>query len=433
MAYLATHDRLTGLYKRVEFEHVLGDALDGARNEGHWGALCYLDLDHFKLVNDTCGHAAGDELLKQVGGLLQAGLRRGDTPARLGGDEFGIVFSDCSTNEAFLAAQRLCQTIQDFTLEWEGSTLHITASAGLVSISPEDTDIGELMRMVDCACYVAKDAGRNRVHHHSPNDTDIASHHGQMYLVQRIQEALRTGRLCLYCQPTRALLEGGQHGQYHELLLRMLEDDGRPIPAVEFIPAAERFHLIGALDRWVVSTAFQRIAENRGSDPILYGINISGQSLSEEGFLTFVLEQLERHHTPPGSICFEITETAAVTNFPRALGFVSALRRAGCRFALDDLGSGMSSFGYLKNLEIDYLKIDGGFVRGMVDDPYNYALVQAINEIGHTLGIVTIAEFVENEAIVNQLRELGVDYAQGYAIARPEPSTLFASASKTCV
>jgi diguanylate cyclase (GGDEF)-like protein len=422
MTYLATHDSLTGLLNRSEFENLLRSSLDRARKESYRSALCYLDLDHFKVVNDTCGHAAGDELLKRVSELLQASLRDHDALARLGGDEFGVVLGDCNTDDAYLTVQRLCRAIQDYGFEWEGSLFQITASAGLVAIAPGATDVGELMRMVDCACYVAKDTGRNRVHHYRPNDTEVVNHHGQMYWVQRIQEALRTERLSLYCQPTRCLMGDGKRTEYHELLLRIMDGDGRAIPAARFIPTAERYRLIIALDRWVVHTAFESIAQHPSKEPIIYGINLSGQSLSEDGFLSYVLEELRRYSIPPGRVCFEITESAAVTSFPRALGFVAALRRAGCRFALDDFGSGMSSFGYLKNLEIDYLKIDGGFVRSMIRDTYSYSLVQAINDIGHTLGVMTIAEFVESEDIIAKLIELGVDYAQGYAVARPSPT-----------
>ncbi len=353
MTHLATHDSLTGLCNRMEFENALHLVLSRVRNESYRAALCYLDLDYFKLVNDTCGHAAGDELLKKISGILMAGLRHEDVLARLGGDEFGIILSDCNMDDAYVTAQRLCRSIKEFGFVWEGSTFQVSASAGLVPITPEVASVGELLRMVDCACYVAKEAGRNRVHFYRPNDAELATQHGQMHWAQRIQEALRTGRLGLYCQPTRALLGAGGRTLYNELLLRLFDDEGRVVPAVKFVPTAERYHLMVTLDRWVVRTAFECIAQHPSDEPIIYGINLSGQSLSEDDFLAFVLGELQRHSIPPGRICFEITESAAVTSFPRALGFVSAVRKAGCKFALDDFGSGMSSFGYLKNLEID--------------------------------------------------------------------------------
>ncbi|MFT5588351.1 MAG: diguanylate cyclase (GGDEF)-like protein/PAS domain S-box-containing protein [Bradyrhizobium sp.] len=418
MTHLAAHDALTGLLNRREFERRLEQAVLSTGSEGKQHTVLYLDLDQFKIVNDTCGHVAGDELLRQLTTLLQAKLRSGDTLARLGGDEFGVLLESCATAPALRVAEQLRQVASDFHFVWLDNVFPIGVSIGLVTFGAGVTT-PDILRMADSACYVAKDKGRNRVHVYTEENAELAHRKGQMSWVTRLQQALDEDRFVLYRQPIMAL-DGGL-GRHDELLLRLCADDGTLIPPMAFIPAAERYGLMPALDRWVIRRALSTHTLRYPPDglPSLVAINLSATSIGDETFLPFVLEQFALTGVPPSEICFEITETAAIANLGDATVLIRALKAIGCKFSLDDFGSGMSSFTYLKHLPVDYLKIDGSFVKDMMDDPVDRAMVEAIHRVGHVMGLQTIAEFVESDAIIAALREIGVDYAQGYAIGKP--------------
>ncbi|MFT5532751.1 MAG: diguanylate cyclase (GGDEF)-like protein/PAS domain S-box-containing protein [Burkholderiaceae bacterium] len=418
MKHLAAHDALTGLLNRREFERRLEQSVVSASSEGKEHTVLYLDLDQFKIVNDTCGHVAGDELLRQLTTLLQAKLRLSDTLARLGGDEFGVLLESCATAPALRVAEQLRQTVSDFQFAWLDKSFPIGVSIGLVTFGAGVTT-PDILRMADSACYVAKDKGRNRVHVYTEENAELAHRKGQMSWVARLQQALDEDRFVLFRQPIMAL--GAGLGSHDELLLRLRDDDGSLIPPMAFIPAAERYGLMPALDRWVIRRALATHALRHppGGVPALVAINLSGTSIGDETFLPFVLEQFALTGVTPSEICFEITETAAIANLGEATVLIRALKAIGCKFSLDDFGSGMSSFTYLKHLPVDYLKIDGSFVKDMIDDPVDRAMVEAIHRIGHVMGLQTIAEFVETDAIIAVLREIGVDYAQGYAIGKP--------------
>ena len=424
MAFLASHDSLTGLLNRHEFEIRLQEALESARSHGTRHAVCYLDLDQFKIVNDTCGHVAGDELLKQLTHQLHAKVRLSDVLARLGGDEFGVILNDCDLDTAYGLADGLRRTVRDFRFVWQERSFDVGVSIGLVPITAESGSMTEVLSAADSACYVAKDYGRNRVHIYQPDDDALARRHGEMQWVQRINDGLAGNRFQLHGQRI-ASLTGGEV-MFCEILLRLQEPDKRLIPPSAFIPAAERYYLMPAIDRWVIAAAFEAIARSgMGLRPDgkgwLFAINLSGQSLCDDQFLDFVVAHLGKSGVAATQICFEITETAAIANLARATDFIARLKDMGCRFALDDFGSGLSSFGYLKDLPVDYLKIAGNFIQDIVVDPVDHAMVDAINQIGHVMGLLTIAESVESSAILVRLRELGVDDAQGFGVHVPAP------------
>ncbi len=380
-----------------------------------------MDLDQFKVVNDTCGHVAGDELLRQLGHVLQDTVRQSDTLARLGGDEFGVLLERCTKRQALRTVTELQQAIQNLQFSWEGQIFRIGVSIGLVAITETTPSLVELLQQADAACYMAKDLGRNRIHVFRPGDTEMSLRHGEMQWVARINHALAENRFTLYAQNIVPL--DNSTDIHYELLLRMLGENGDIIQPGAFLPAAERYDIMDKLDAWTVETSFKLVASNPAFVEQVHfiTINLSGQSLTNMNFLNTVIAQIKEYKINASKICFEITETAAISNLRAATAFISKLRELGCRFALDDFGSGLSSFGYLKNLQVDYLKIDGMFVKDIVDDPIDHAMVKSINDIGHVMGMKTIAEFVENDAIKGMLREIGVDYAQGYYIGRPQP------------
>jgi diguanylate cyclase (GGDEF)-like protein/PAS domain S-box-containing protein len=426
MSYQATHDSLTGLLNRREFESRVKQSIDNARTENVRHTICYVDLDNFKVVNDTSGHFAGDELLKQLTIRLRIELREADTLARLGGDEFGILLEGCSMENALEPAEAIRKVVEDFRFVWDNRSFRIGASIGLVEITQDSGTLADLLSAADSACYIAKDQGRNRVHVYQPDDEAVSERHGQMQWVQRIQDVLEHNRFRLFFQPIAKLNSAADEKvlMHGEVLIRMLDENNIIVGPGSFIPAAERYQLMPSIDRWVVSNTFriltmdrEKVAEHISS----CCINLSGQSLSDERFLDYLIGEINSYGVPPEILVFEITETAVIANLCNASKLISTLRQMGCRFALDDFGVGLSSFGYLKNLAVDYLKLDGCFVKNMVDDKIDYAMVQAINQIGHTMNIKTIAEFVEDEATLEAVSKVGVDYAQGYIIARPMP------------
>jgi diguanylate cyclase (GGDEF)-like protein/PAS domain S-box-containing protein len=425
LSYQASHDALTGLINRHEFEHRLSLALKSSSQYGRSHSLLYLDLDQFKLVNDTCGHAAGDELMRQISALLQSRLREGDTLARLGGDEFGVLLENCPPEHALRISDEIRQSIRDFRFSWNGRPFTVGVSIGVVSLGDAGHTLAEVLRAADTACYVAKEKGRNRVHVYHADDSEVSMRQGEMEWVSRIQHALDQGRFRLYAQEIFSLGPSLKRGAHFELLLRMLGKDGEIILPGAFIPAAERYGLMPAVDRWVVATAFdtyaQFAADLNGRPIELCSINLSGASIGDEAFLEFLQTQAAVAGVPYSAFCFEVTETAAVADLGKASHFIGQLKALGCRFSLDDFGAGMSSFGYLKHLPVDYLKIDGSFVKDMLEDPMDRAMVEAINHIGHVMGKKTIAEFVENVQTLEALRTIGVDYGQGFGLAKPVP------------
>jgi diguanylate cyclase (GGDEF)-like protein/PAS domain S-box-containing protein len=426
MSYQATHDSLTGLINRREFEYRVKHALDHARNSDTRHALCYIDLDNFKVVNDTCGHIAGDELLKQLTIKLRLELREADTLARLGGDEFGVLLEGCSIENAHEPAENLRRLVENFRFVWDNKAFRVGASVGLVAITAESGTLTDVLSAADSACYLAKDQGRNRIHIYQPDDEAVVERHGQMQWVQRIQDVLEQQRFRLFFQPIAKLNRSRDEKNtiHGEVLIRMLDENNELVGPGAFLPSAERYSLMPAIDRWVIENTFRMLTLDREMLLMKVStccINLSGQSLSDERFTDFLITQITDSSIPPGLLCFEITETAVIANLCNASSMISKLREMGCRFALDDFGVGLSSFSYLKNLPVDYLKLDGCFVKNMVHDTTDRAMVKAINHIGHTMDIRTIAEFVEDEATLHAVREIGVDYAQGYVIARPMP------------
>jgi len=422
LSYQASHDDLTGLFNRREFERHLGKAVSEAESGRIGHSLCYMDLDQFKIVNDTCGHIAGDELLRQFAAILREMIRDTDTVARLGGDEFGILFERCDIEVAKQIAEKLLNRVRQFRFVWEDFAFDVGVSIGLVSISSSEQSVTDIMSAADVACYSAKEAGRNRVSVYRLDDSEPNQRHGEMRWVSRLGRALDENRFCLYCQKIAPVAEPISGAPHYELLIRLLDEEGKLIPPLAFIPAAERYNLMTSIDRWVVRKAFETIAQNASiTRGWLFSINLSGQSLSEDNFLKFVIDAFDKTGILPSQICFEITETTAMLNLTRATQFIAVLKGMGCRFSLDDFGTGLSSFGYLKALKVDFLKIDGSFVRNIVSDSVNRAVVEAANQIGHAMGIQTVAEFVENDEILQLLRDIGVDFAQGYGVAKPQP------------
>jgi diguanylate cyclase (GGDEF)-like protein/PAS domain S-box-containing protein len=426
LTYQANHDALTGVLNRRAFESQLNNLIRNAVPQQRYAVL-YLDLDQFKVVNDTCGHAAGDELISQISMILQQNVRGGDLLARLGGDEFGIVLMDCGDLVAIRIAEQLRESVASIRFVWAGQQFAVGVSVGMVAVTHDGSTLKEVMKAADAACYMAKEKGRNRVHVYRADDIELTVRHHEMTWVARIKDALERDRFCLYAQAIVSLQEGtGAGGKHVEILLRMLGDDDQPIAPMAFIPAAERYGLMTQIDRWVIRNTFKILALP-DIDISTCAINLSGGSIDDDHFFEYLLEQQHLHQVAWSMLCFEITETAAIASLSKAAALITRLRDLGCRFALDDFGTGMSSFSYLKHLPVDYLKIDGSFVKDMLTDPTDRAMVDAINNIGHVMGKQTIAEFVENDAILTCLRAMGVDYAQGYGIGKPEPLVL------TCV
>lgn len=425
LSYAASHDVLTGLINRREFLVRLEHAVSNAHTDQAEHVLCYIDLDQFKVVNDTCGHSAGDELLKELTALLHEHVREGDTLARLGGDEFGLLLPYCPLSKAMQIAESMRQLVKDFRFNWAGRVFEIGASIGVVQIDGNSLDVAELLRAADSACYVSKAHGRNRVHLYQTDDMAVAEHQENIAWVTRIRQGLEHDDFALYLQAIQPLDET-KTGEHFEVLVRLRDGNGGVVPPSAFMPAAERYDLMSALDRWVIRNALSRLA------PMLHvdarrtcAINLSGQSLGDEKLVAFILEEIAAHGIPPSSLCFEITETSAISHLGKARHLAQRLKAAGCHLALDDFGSGLSSFSYLKELPVDFLKIDGAFVKNIDQNPTDRAIVSSIVHVARAMGKKTIAEYVENIPSLNWVNKLGVDYAQGYCIDEPKPIESF--------
>ncbi len=419
LSYQARYDALTGLINRYEFDCKAQAAIEDSLNDNRVHCLAYIDLDKFKIVNDTCGHAAGDLLLKQLADHLKAKVRSSDSLARLGGDEFALLLMGCSLDKAHEIVKSLLQAVQDFHFSFEDKVFKVGASIGLIDIKPNQSHtLGDLLSRVDSACYAAKGDGGNRIHIYRQDEGLIENRNSQMQWVSRINTALAQNQFVLYMQPLAGLKINDE--QHCELLIRMQGEDGKLYPPGSFLPIAERYHMMPQIDRWVISEALAIMTRKGAQFKMVCAINLSGQSISQEGFLEFVINQIKQHKLDAKQLCFEITETAVITNLNKARQFMQALRAIGCRFSLEDFGSGMSSFAYLKNLEVDFLKIDGMFVKTIVSNKIDRAMVESINNIGHVMGLKTIAEFAENQAVIDMLQEIGVDYAQGYGVEMPK-------------
>jgi diguanylate cyclase (GGDEF)-like protein/PAS domain S-box-containing protein len=422
LSYQASHDALTGLINRREFENRLVASLEASKsNPEPTHALLYLDLDQFKVVNDTFGHTAGDELLRKVTEIVQANIRSTDVLARLGGDEFGILLERCTEERAMEVGEAIRCAIEGFRFNWQDAFTSVRCSIGVVLVSGESQSAASIMSYADVACYSAKDMGRNKVHLYQ--DRDASLRHEEMKWVSRITSAVEDKRLELFYQPIIGIgrKKSDSRGHY-ELLLRMRDENGALVSPDQFIPAAERYNLMSTLDRWVIHEALTHLADRNPESKeakFTLAINLSGTSLSEDRFLDYVIDELGKCKLPKGAICFEITETAAISNLSRVVHFMQTLKQLGCKFSLDDFGSGLSSFTYLKNLPVDYLKIDGQFIRNVAEDRVDESMVRAINDVGRAMGIETIAERVESRAVLDKLSALGIEYAQGYFIARP--------------
>jgi len=419
---VANYDPLTGLMNRNGYEYFLENALAQAQSGEVETCLLHINIDQLHIINDTVSHAAGDAVIRAVAATLESQVRDGDTLSRLGGDEFGVLLQDCSFANAADFANRICRKIADVGIDFESKKYKATVSIGVAMMTSANESVAQVIGIAELACSVAKDHGQNRVEAYRQDNADMIRREEQMHLVAEIQRALAEDSFELYCQPIQSLAPDNRT-HHTEVLLRLLDEDGEILAPGNFIPSAERYHLMPAIDRWVVSKTLAMLSELDEAQlrAGMFAVNLSGQSLNEKDFLRFVHTELRKSSVPAECICFEVTETAAVSNLAKAIRFMDSLRRLGCSFALDDFGSGISSFGYLKSLPVDYLKIDGSIVKDVVTDETSAAMVAAINQVGHTMELLTIAEFVENDAIKSRLVEIGVDYVQGYGIGRPEP------------
>lgn len=421
--YQATHDELTGLVNRREFERRLSRVLEAA-GPADPHALLYLDLDQFKVVNDQCGHTAGDELLRQIAVQLQSRIRTRDTLARLGGDEFGVLLEHCPLEEAERVAQGVREAVQNFRFAWEDKSFAIAVTIGLLPINVPGMSLAAALGAADAACYAAKEGGRNRVHVYQPDDQDLLKRHGDMRWLPRIQSALAGGHFRLFLQPILPLQPGSGDGECGEVLLRLCDEEGRHILPGAFLPAAERYNQVVSIDRWVLAELLSYMEASPEQRGRRYTINLSAQALSDEKFLDFAVERIRRSKVATTSaLCFEINENAAIADLRRVRQFIAALKELGCCFALDDFGAGFSSFGYLKSLDVDFLKIDGRLVRGMLENPVDQAMVESIHRIGHVMGLKTIAEWVETRELAQDLEAMGIEYGQGYFWGEPRPLT----------
>jgi len=423
LEYQAKHDILTGLTNRAAFEERLKQILLENRHKQLEFSLCYIDLDQFKVINDTCGHVAGDQLLRSIADIMMHKIRKThDTLARFGGDEFVLLLEDCPVDQAAKIATSICEAIQEHRFVYENKTFSVGASIGVVPITADAKDLHNALARADSACYMAKEKGRNRVHVYRADDQELMQRYGEMHVISQINEACETDQFTLYYQLIESV-SGPQPGQHIEILLRMSDGKGGWVAPGFFLPAAERYNIAPKIDRWVIRNVFSWFSEHpQYMDQIaVCSVNLSGLSLCDDNFVSYIKDQLGSSKFPAEKLCFEITETAAISNLNQASTFVNEMKKVGCSFALDDFGSGMSSYAYLKHLPIDFLKVDGLFVRDVLHDPIDRAMVKSINEIGHVFGLKTIAEYVENHDILEEMRKLGLDFVQGYAISKPQP------------
>lgn len=421
MSYQATHDALTGLINRLEFERRLEQALNAAREENVTHVLCYLDLDRFKPVNDTCGHIAGDSLLRSIAALIREKVRESDSVARLGGDEFGLLLIGCPLDKARQIADDVCQAVRDFRFVWQDKIFTIGVSFGLVEVGRDSASIEDLLGAADSACYVAKQEGRGRVHVYSARDEASARQRGEIYWLRQLQAALKEDRFELHIQPVLSVAGRGTPGPALEVFLRLTDEQGRVVAPAQFLQAAERYHLMGSLDRWVVRAALAalgqgalRLPENRSCS-----INLSAQALGDDAFLEFIVDCLDQSQVAPSQVCFEVSENAVMGNLEHARRFAGVLHGLGCQFGLDDFGSGVGALASLRDLSIDYLKIDGTYTHALRTDPLNQQVVAAIARLAKTLGFRVVAEQVETQADFDALREMDVDFIQGYYVEKP--------------
>jgi diguanylate cyclase (GGDEF)-like protein/PAS domain S-box-containing protein len=421
MSYQATHDALTGLVNRREFERRLEEAADVARRGEATHMLCYLDLDRFKIVNDSSGHLAGDSMLREVAKLLRDAVRDSDTVSRLGGDEFAMLLVGCPLDKARQIADDVCRAVAAYSFVWHDRVFNIGVSVGLIEIGREAGTVEQLLAAADSACYVAKKEGAGRVSVYSARDEQLARNNGDIEWLQKLQGAIKEERFTLYYQPIVAAFGPETEGPSMEVLLRMLDETGQEIQPGEFVAAAERFRLMASVDRWVVQTTLSALARNafQLARDRSVAMNISGQTLGDPQFLEFVVECLDSTGVAPEQVCFEISEMAVVNNLEHARRFVGVLHGMGCKFTIDDFGSGVGSFSSLKNLELDYLKLDGSFMRHLAHDSVSQTMVTAMIKLARTLNFKIIAEQVEDTAALEAARKMGVDYVQGFVIARP--------------
>lgn len=422
--YLAYHDCLTGLVNRHEFENRLRQALIFAKKRAVHHALLYMDLDQFKVVNDTCGHAAGDEMLRQLSALLSKFVRKEDTLARLGGDEFAVLLLNCPLERAEKIAANILHSIENFRLEWQNKTFAIGISIGVIDINQASRDIEQVLGLADMACYAAKGQGRNRINVHYNGGSKMSRRCGEIYWASRINQSLKENRFFLNWQAILPLNCNAVGSTNHEFLLRMRNESGEIVFPGDFIPVAERYNLMPELDRLVIAKAFSYIAkteanQDKSHETKTYFINLSGKSLCDRTFLDSIGQKLDEYGISPELVCFEISEAVAISNLDHATEFIKGVKRKGCLFALDGFGTGLSSLSHLKYLPVDFIKIDGSYIRNIVDDFTDYSIVEAINHIGHANGIKTIAEYVETKKILEKVIEVGLDYAQGYEIEYP--------------
>lgn len=427
LSYQASHDALTGLINRREFEVRLNHFIRSAHTDKTTHSICFLDLDKFKIINDTSGHAAGDEFLKQISKTIQSMLRKTDILARLGGDEFAIILDNCTIQKARHICKNIIKKIKDTRFSWGNNSFETGASIGIVPISQLTTSSADVMSSVDAACYEAKDKGRNRIQVFEPNDAEFVKHKIETSWIQKIKDAIQNNDFELYFQELRNINPQYPTPKTVEILVR-LNDKGNIVSPDSFIPTAERYNMMPLIDEWVISNTidFMCAYNKKHNADIRAAINLSGQSLSEDSVLNLITEKLRKNKTIKKElVCFEITETAAIANMTKAVEFITHIKQMGCNFSLDDFGSGLSSFSYLKNMPVDNIKIDGAFIREIHTDSINKVFVESIHNISRTMGIKTTAEYVENEEILNCIKEIGIDYAQGYHISKPLPvSTL---------
>jgi len=422
LQHLAVHDTITGLFNRYEFEKRLSNLIKYSSLGSEQSIMCYLDLDQFKIVNDTSGHVAGDELLKRVAYILEQSVDTKDVVARLGGDEFGILFIGNSLKEAQVKCEYMLKAVKEYRFLWDEKIFVVGASIGLVPITRECCSLVDIIAAADEACYQAKEQGRNGVYIASNNDKQLEKRRGEMQWLSKLSEALDRDRFVLYVQPIVSISKEEEFKHY-EVLIRLKDAQNKIILPMAFIPSAERYGLMNRIDRWVIENVFLKFSELLKSTDIKYrfSINLSGITLNDKTLVDYIEKLFDLYPIPYHSICFEVTETAAVANMGVALNFINRMKELGCKVSLDDFGSGLSSFAYLQNMPVNYLKIDGAFVVDIHTNKINRAMVKSINEVGHIMGMKTICEYVENEEIVEILKEMGVDYAQGFHYAKPKP------------